>query len=482
MAAAKALQWIEQRRQFHPIHSVKHTSPAPFMPESSPTQSGGDGRSVTVQTLGCKVNLFESEYIYDQLRAQNWSRSPDAQADLCIINTCTVTSEADRQSRQTIRRMIRQNPNSTIVVTGCYAQMHPDRCAEIPGVDLVVPGSNKLKIPDYIADIDAGSDFAGRVGATDAHVLPEKSVTAFATRSRAFVQIQQGCDNGCTFCIIHKARGASRSLLPTMVNQQVKMHVENGFREIVLCGIDLGAYGDDLSAKANNPIDLAELTAQLAARHPLTRFRLSSIDPSHISPRLTDVISDYENVCPHIHLSLQSASPLILKRMKRRYSKDDVYRVVSALRNACPDLILSADVMAGFPTESDADFELTLNAVRDLQIAYAHVFAYSPRDGTPAAIIPKQVEHKVRKQRSKILLETADKVRHQVLRNFTGAKYRALVEHNADHCNFTKARLDNYIPIYIKGNADVSRDFIEVETQEHHLDGLSARLVTTSNV
>ena len=449
------------------------------MPDSSPKQSGVDGRSVTVQTLGCKVNLFESEYIYDQLESKSWVRSLDERADLCIINTCTVTSEADRQSRQAIRRAIRQNPDSTIVVTGCYAQMHPEQCSAIEGVDLVVPGSSKLRIPEYLADTRARSGLRLQVLPADESVLPEKPIAAFGARSRAFVQIQQGCDNGCTFCIIHEARGASRSLLPTTVNRQVSVHVENGFREIVLCGIDLGAYGDDMSAGQKEAIDLAQLTAQLAARHPQTRFRLSSIDPAHISSALLRVMNDYENICPHIHLSLQSASPIILKRMKRRYSANDVYRVVERLRDACPDLVLSADIMAGFPTETDMDFELTRKAIHDLQIAYPHVFAYSQRDGTPAARIPRQVEHKIRKKRAETLRETGEDVRKQALKRFVGTTYRVLAEHTTGHAHLHKARMDNYIPVYLKENIDAQQDFIEVETQGHCLDGLSARLVTT---
>ena len=245
------------------------------MPALSQMSSGAVRRSVVIDTLGCKVNLFESEYLYDQLQNLQWDRSKNDQGDLCIINTCTVTKEADRQSRQAVRRAIRRNPNAKIIVTGCYAEMQPEKCAEIPGVDLVVPGTRKLEIP-RLASNDASHSNSrvldSEVGSSE---LPQEPVVAFESRSRAFLQVQQGCDNGCTFCIIHQARGPSRSILPTTVNRQVEQYVQQGFHEIVICGIDLGSYGADLSNGTQPVFNLASLTRELATRYPETRFRWS---------------------------------------------------------------------------------------------------------------------------------------------------------------------------------------------------------------
>lgn len=448
------------------------------MSTPSSVQSQFEHPSVSIETLGCKVNLFESEYISSQLQSLPRAKINSHGKDVCIVNTCTVTREADRQSRQAIRRVIRKNPDSTIIVTGCYAEMHADECASIQGVDYVVPGSRKLQIPQLIAgevDID---DLASSSKNEDSTLMPELAVTGFDSRTRANLQVQQGCDNGCTFCIIHKARGPSRSIAPTTVLRQVESFVEQGFAEIVICGIDLGSYGDDLEIGSNFDMNLAELTSELAERHSDTRFRLSSIDPAHITSKLVSVIERFDNICPHIHLSLQSASPIILKRMKRRYQPDDVYAAVAALRTVRSDLVLSADIMAGFPTETESDFEMTKSAIYDLEIAYPHVFAYSERDGTPAARIPKQVPPQVRKSRARLLRHAGDAVRQKVLSSYVGKSAEVLTECRVRHTNsmLYRARLSNYLPVYFESKHDVSGRFMELKLTDLHHDGLLGQL------
>ena len=436
-----------------------------------------DRRSVSVETLGCKVNLFESEYILDQLKSRYRVPVSGKAADLCIVNTCTVTREADRQSRQAIRRTIRNNPDATVIVTGCYAQMQPDECAGIPGVDYVIPGDKKLQIPQLIAGevkIEALLTDSSNKSASE---FPEKIITGFESRTRANLQVQQGCDNGCTFCIIHTARGPSRSISPTTVIRQVEQYVRQGFAEIVICGIDLGSYGEDLANRDYRTINLAALTSELAARYPDTRFRLSSIDPVHITPDLVDAFRKHDNICPHIHLSLQSASPIILKRMKRRYQPEDVFDAVAALRSTRSDLILSADIMAGFPTESDADFELTRKAIFDLQIAYPHVFAYSERDQTPAAKIPKQVPPVIRKARAKSLREAGDTVRKQVLDGYIGRIETGLTEGRVSVSdNLFRSRLANYLPVYFACSNDLSGQSVKLRLTGTCRDGLQGIL------
>ena len=448
------------------------------MSAPSSVQSQFERPSVSIETLGCKVNLFESEYISSQLQSRPRANIDSHGKDLCIINTCTVTREADRQSRQAIRRVIRKNPDSTIIVTGCYAEMQPDECASIPGVDYVVPGSRKLQIPHLISGEVGLDDLASSSKNRDSTLMPELVVTGFDSRARANLQVQQGCDNGCTFCIIHKARGPSRSIAPTTVLRQVESFVDQGFAEIVICGIDLGSYGDDLQNYGNFDMNLAVLTSELAARHPDTRFRLSSIDPAHITSKLVSVIERFENICPHIHLSLQSASPIILKRMKRRYQPEDVYTAVAALRTVRSDLVLSADIMAGFPTETESDFEMTKSAIFDLEIAYPHVFAYSERDGTPAARIPKQVPPEVRKTRARLLRHAGDRVRQNVLSSYVGKSAKVLTECKVSHTNATmyRARLSNYLPVYFESEHDVSGQFMKLKLTGLHHDGLLGQL------
>ncbi len=402
--------------------------------------------SIFVETLGCKVNLYESEQIAYRLE----SASTDESQNVCVINTCTVTQEADRQSRQAIRRAIRDNPRSLIVVTGCYAEMQPETCADIPGVDLVVPGSRKLEIPELVADRIKMEQAPAVLPASPIHALPSPMSSGFTDRTRVFVQIQQGCDNGCTFCIIHRARGSSQSVLPTTVSRQVDAFVRQGFAEIVLCGIDLGAYGLDFDGGCEHRITLASLVQQLASRHPGLRLRISSIDPAHIDDELISAMREHDNVCPHIHLSLQSAAPIILKRMKRRYTKDQVYHAVSELKSALPDLVLSADVMAGFPTESESDFDHTAAAIRELEIAYPHVFAYSERSGTPAARIPNQVPKAERKSRAARLRAIGHEVRSAVLNRYVGKNAQVLIEGRCDASpDLVRARMKNYLPVYV---------------------------------
>ncbi len=430
--------------------------------------------SVSIETLGCKVNLFESEYIYHQLQSADWNKVDDSPADLCVINTCTVTKEADRQSRQAIRRAIRNNPDATVVVTGCYAEMQPEKCAEIEGVDLVVPGTEKLRIPEIISRGRESKQSIFRSDSDPSNSLPIEAVAGFESRTRAYLQVQQGCDNGCTFCIIHEARGASRSILPTTVTRQVERYVCQGFREIVVCGIDLGAYGIDLSIRSRQNFSLSSLIRELATRHPDLRFRLSSIDPVHITSDLISVFDEFENVCPHLHLSLQSMSPIILKRMKRRYAPEDVFQVVDSLYKVRPDLVLSADVMVGFPTESDDDFQRTRRALHELQVAYPHVFTYSERPGTPAARIPKQVPHEIRKQRARLLRQEGEEIRKKALRRFFGQRVRTLVENVVEPSSqLTRSRMANFVPVYFRRADGNDQEYQNLEITNFCRDGLT---------
>jgi threonylcarbamoyladenosine tRNA methylthiotransferase MtaB len=364
-------------------------------------------KRVGITTMGCKVNAYESELISETLKSDNWSTVASTEvADLYIINTCTVTQEADRQARREVRKVIRKNPEALVVVTGCYAQMDSETCAKIPGVDLVLGNNQKLDFHELLPQLQNGELPKVLVGDLDEHVsLPTDLLTGYEAQTRAFIQIQQGCNQGCTFCIIHRARGPSRSLAPTLIKRQVERLVLNGYPEIVICGVDLGSYGEDFPnmEKSYNLVDLIkELLAIEVQDNPNFRIRLSSIDPVHITDDLIDLMASQARFCSHIHLSLQSGNTLILKRMKRRYTREDVYGKIGLLRKKVPDLVMSADVMVGFPTETEEQFDDTNQALIDLDIAFPHIFSYSDREGTPASRIPKekQLESHVKKKRS----------------------------------------------------------------------------------
>lgn len=381
-------------------------------------------------------------------------------ADLYIINSCTVTAEADRQSRQLARKLKRLNPQAKLVMTGCFAQNNPTACAELPAVDWVVGNAAKLTIPLLINKAQAGfklpSQSASKLPlAAEKIVLPafnnapppqQDLLSGYQNQTRAFIQIQQGCDQACTFCIIHTARGPSQSFPATAVLQQVEKMASNGYKEVVLCGVDLGAYGEDLSP----PSTLVNLLKQVLALDLDCRFRVSSIDPIHITDALVELYKTAPTrLCPHIHLSMQSANTLILKRMKRRAGREHLYQVMQKMREARPELVVSADILVGFPTETIDHFADTLNAIDDLNIIYPHVFPYSPRVGTPAAKIPKQVPSDEKKRRAQLIREAGGRHWQNKAQELLGTSALSIVE-SLNKQGFFIARRADYFPVEIR--------------------------------
>lgn len=436
-------------------------------------------KRVGVATLGCKVNRFESELISESLGRSGWSVVGEKDdADLYVINTCTVTREADRQARQAVRRAIRRNPAAVIIVTGCYAQVSPESCADIPGVDHVIGNDRKLDLDKLLPGLGKQRAPNILVGDLDEHVsLPDRLLEGYEGQTRAFVQVQQGCNQGCTYCIIHRARGPSRSLPPTLVVRQVERLAIAGFKEIVICGVDLGSYGEDMECTASGPASLVDLLDNICAVDQDFRIRLSSIDPAHISDDLVESLANKSRLCPHLHLSLQSGNTLILKRMKRRYDSALVYERVARLRRAIPDLVLSADIMVGFPTETEAQFLDSMNMVRDLEIAYPHVFPYSERSGTPAARIPadRQVPVADRRARAEALRDAGQEVRRELLVSRLGKRARVLIEGGHGRMKgYLKARAPDYIETWVPAPSDFAGCWQDVIFESVEGDALIA--------
>lgn len=437
-------------------------------------------RRVAVATLGCKVNAFESQLLTQNLREAGWQIVDSRQvADLYIVNTCTVTSEADRQARQTVRRVIRKNPDARVVVTGCYAQMDPQACADIPGVDLVLGNDRKLDLATLLPALKKQPLPSVMVGDLDRHVsLPGELLSGYDGRTRAFIQVQQGCDQSCTFCIIHRARGPSQSLSMDLIEKQAIRFVEHGYRELVICGVDLGDYRWD---QGPGRVDLVGLLGRLLAIPGDFRVRLSSLDPAHITPELVDFFAvnaaPTGKLCPHLHLSLQSGNTLILKRMKRRYDAETAYLRVSSMRRVVPDLVLSADIMVGFPTETDAQFADTESMVRELEIAFPHVFPYSARRGTPAAQIPleRQVPVAIRKARAARLRALGNTLRAGLLSDRVGRRGQILVEEGGDPpAGMARARAADYLPVWLP-EEEVRKGWIKVIYSQVRSEALIAR-------
>lgn len=417
-------------------------------------------------TLGCKVNLFESGLIGHSLKNMEWRQvDQNDSADLYIVNTCTVTREADRQARQTVRRLVRQNPSSLIVVTGCYAQISPDSCAEIPGVDLVLGNDRKLDLYALLPQLIDGKLPPVMVGDVDEHVsLPRDIIESCEGHTRAFIQVQQGCEQGCTFCVIHTARGPSRSVPVTLVRRQVERLVINGYREIVLCGVDIGSYGHGTENNEQS-YNLAYLLQQVCQLEGDFRIRISSIDPSYLDDELIDVLAGEEKICPHFHLSLQSGNTLILKRMKRRYTAETMYERVAELSRRIPHAVYGADIMAGFPTESDQAFQDSVDMISRIGIAFPHVFSYSDRPGVPAARIPDQVPVPVRKQRTRQLIDAGEAVRDRLFRQLVAKSHRATVlaeKNDPAQPGSLTGRTSEYLPVVVHNSGKQPGDLVDV--------------------
>lgn len=326
-------------------------------------------------TFGCRMNTYESEVMRDHARAAGLD-------DAIIVNTCAVTKEAERQARQAIRKLRRENPSAKLIVTGCAAQLDPEGYAALPGVDRVLGNAEKLKPESYARGINAPIlvEDIMEVRETAAHMLG-----GFEGRSRAFVQVQQGCDHRCTFCIIPYARGPSRSVAIGPIVDQVRTLLDNGYAEVVLTGVDITSYGQDLPGQP----PLGQMVRRLLQLVPdLPRLRLTSLDPVEIDADLLELFEREERLMPHVHLSAQAGDDMILKRMKRRHLRDDMIRLCDDLRARRPDVVFGADLIAGFPTEDAAMFENSLRLIDDCGLTHLHVFPYSSRPGTPAAKIP----------------------------------------------------------------------------------------------
>lgn len=380
-------------------------------------------------TFGCRLNSYESEVMRGHARAAGMT-------DAIIINTCAVTAEAERQARQTIRRARRENPNAQVIVTGCAAQISPDSYAGMPEVDRVLGNEEKLKAESF------GLDQTERVVVNDIMSVTETAahlIHGYEERTRAFVQVQQGCNHRCTFCIIPFGRGNNRSVPIGEIVKQVRVLVENGVAEIVFTGVDITDYGKDLPGQPS----LGQMARRLLALVPeLKRLRLSSVDPVEVDDDIMRLLAEEERLMPHLHVSLQAGDDMILKRMKRRHLRADAVDFCESVRALRPDVVFGADIIAGFPTETDEMFENSLRAVDDCGLTYLHVFPYSPRPGTPAARMP-QVPGNLRKERAARLRALGAERETEFLQSRVGGTAQVLVEKDGF------GRSEHYAPVIL---------------------------------
>ena len=371
-------------------------------------------------TLGCRLNAYETEAMKD-LSAQA------GLSNAVVVNTCAVTSEAVRKARQEIRKLRRENPDARLIVTGCAAQTEPDTFTQMPEVDAVIGNTEKMQADTWRG---MAAEFIGETEALQVDDIMSVTETAghlidgFGTRSRAYVQVQNGCDHRCTFCIIPFGRGNSRSVPAGVVVDQIKRLVDKGFNEVVLTGVDLTSWGADLPAQPK----LGDLVMRILRLVPdLRRLRISSIDSIEVDDNLMAAIATEPRLMPHLHLSLQHGDDLILKRMKRRHLRDDAIRFAEDARRLRPDMTFGADIIAGFPTETEAHFENSLKLVEECHLTWLHVFPYSPRQGTPAARIP-QVDGRAIKERAARLRAVGQTAVQRHLAEQAGRNHKVLME------------------------------------------------------
>ncbi|HEX9788487.1 MAG TPA: tRNA (N(6)-L-threonylcarbamoyladenosine(37)-C(2))-methylthiotransferase MtaB [Candidatus Binatia bacterium] len=406
---------------------------------------------IAITTLGCKINQYDSAVIQSRLEEKHSLVPFEEPADCYVINSCTVTDRADWEARQLVRRAKRLNPAAKVLVTGCYAQVNPQEVAAVPGVDFVV-GLNRLD--DLLRFVESAPVEVVRVAVGEVH--RERGVTVLGTRAlpghtRAFLKIQEGCNYSCTYCIIPTARGLSRSVQPREVLEQVRQLAGAGYKEIVLTGIHLGGYGHDLSPKA----DLTALVEMIAESGLIARLRLSSLDPREVPDRLLDLIARADIVCPHLHICAQAGDDAILKQMRRNYDTRDYRELLHRVRERLPEAALGSDIIVGFPGESDAQFDRSLEYFDSLPLTYFHVFPYSPRRRTVAASLASHVLGQVKKARARRMRELGARKKQDFCAGFIGRSVSVLVEEKTDKaCGRRRGFSRNYLPVLVAGADD----------------------------
>ncbi|KZE68428.1 tRNA (N(6)-L-threonylcarbamoyladenosine(37)-C(2))-methylthiotransferase MtaB [Fictibacillus phosphorivorans] len=423
--------------------------------------------SVAFHTLGCKVNHYETEAIWQLFQAEGYDRADfDSTADVYVINTCTVTNTGDKKSRQVIRRVIRKNPDAVICVTGCYAQTSPAEIMAIPGVDVVVGTQDRSKMLSYIQQYkEERMPINGVSNIMKARVYEELDVPAFTDRTRASLKIQEGCNNFCTFCIIPWARGLLRSRKPEDVLSQAQQLVDAGYKEIVLTGIHTAGYGEDMKDYSFAKL-LNDLDRNISG---LKRIRISSIEASQISDEVIEVMGRSDKVVPHLHIPLQSGSNSVLQRMRRKYSMEMFGERLDRLKEALPGLAITSDVIVGFPGETEEEFMETYRFIENHKFMELHVFPYSKRTGTPAAKMENQVPEEVKNERVHKLISLSDQLAKEYASNYEDTVVEVIPEEAFKEeagSNLYVGYTPNYLKVVFEGNEEMIGKLVKVKITE----------------
>ena len=433
--------------------------------------------SAAFVTLGCKVNQFESEVMEGLFKEAGYDIVEHSQpADVYVINTCSVTSLGDKKSRQLIRRVQRQNPDAIIAVTGCYAQIAPEQIKAIEGVRVVLGTANRRRIVEYVeqAIYQNGKIIDGVTDIMKVREFEDIPILDMPTRTRAFLKIQEGCTNFCSYCIIPFTRGPLRSRPLGSVRREAEKLLANGFKEIVFTGIHLGAYGRDFK----DGTSLADAARAVLDLPGLRRLRLSSLESIELSDELLTLLRDNPRFSHHLHLPLQAGSDYVLKRMNRHYDREEFSRLLTRVREAVPGVSVSTDVIVGFPGETEEMFAESLEYIRSLKFSRMHVFPYSPRTGTPAAEMPDQVPESVKKERVHRLQAVAGEMAGEYCQSYLGTVQRVLLE--TDTQGEKDGLTDTYIRVYTNDEAELG-EIYNVRLERLYKDGIYGTIINTAD-
>ncbi|MGN0733140.1 MAG: tRNA (N(6)-L-threonylcarbamoyladenosine(37)-C(2))-methylthiotransferase MtaB [Emergencia sp.] len=423
-------------------------------------------------TLGCKVNQYETEALKEQFKSAGYEIvSEDAFADVYVINTCTVTNMSDRKSRQYIRKMKRVNPSAVVAVTGCYAQVSPEEVAAMEDVDIVAGTNEKHRLLQYVEEFAAAKKQQYHVKPYEelTEYISSGIVTSMESRTRAYIKIQEGCNRFCSYCVIPYARGKVRSRSTDEILEEARGLISQGFREIILTGINTALYGEDIGLGGIEP-----LIARLNGLDGDFRIRLSSLEPTVINAEYVKGLLRYEKLCPHLHLSVQSGSDHVLSLMNRHYTREEYLEIVKVLKEHDPLYGITTDIIAGFPQETEEDFADSLRIIDETGFCKVHAFKYSQRKGTVAAEMEGQLPGPEKNRRSQVLIEKADDAARAFYEKCQGAVRRVLFEEAVD--GMVTGYTDNYVKVYVQGNEDMLNHFYDVRLIEEYRDGMKGEL------
>ncbi len=430
---------------------------------------------VAFHTLGCKVNQYETEAMKEQFSSAGYDIVNEEDfADVYVINTCTVTNLADRKSRQYIRKMKRVNPEATVAVTGCYAQVNPDEVSRIEGVNVVAGTNEKQNLIRYIEEYRLhSSESQCHIRAYDElnHYESAGIITSMESRTRAYIKIQEGCNRFCSYCIIPYARGKVRSRNLEEIVEEAKSLIEKGFKEIILTGINTALYGVDMEYGGIEP-----LIAKLNDIEGEFRIRLSSLEPTVINKDYVKGLLKYDKLCPHLHLSVQSGADHVLGLMNRRYSRQEYLDIVQVLKEFDPLYGITTDIIVGFPGETEEDFKDSVQMIEEAGFCKVHAFKYSKRQGTKAAKLEHQIPGEIKNERSRILMEKAEIQAQNFFKLCEGAVRPVLFE-EFDEEGIITGYTDNYIKVYVQGTEEMFNQFYNVKLIEKYKDGMKGGIV-----